>query len=323
MATAGRLNLAVRPGTMSAYGPPQAVSMQLRNRNTTLSRETQEDQGIQRRTVLEILQSEGLPNLVERCRSGTDAEKERAAATLAFCASNDLQAKMRIVSAGGLPPLIAMLSAEDGAGDGIDDDGDESTENYDMKEQARQTRSPVQRMPPAQPTARPSAGGEDNVRAVQQLPVEPAPGGRARRHPASRQDPHREDPGTHPSAPAPHRAHVPRPAPLTSRPPTSHAQQEKGSQVGVPWSIKEAAVDTLGLLSLELAGGLSQEILHAEGGVPKLLAVSNDPDCSGSCRAAVHTALRNLATCARSLRAAASTIAPCLHPHGHACHDLP
>lgn len=39
--------------------------------------------------ALEVVQREGLPDLVSRCRSGSDAEKEAAAALLSFIATHD------------------------------------------------------------------------------------------------------------------------------------------------------------------------------------------------------------------------------------------
>ena len=59
------------------------------------------------------MQREGLPNLIQRCRNGSDTQKEEAAAMLSFIATHDNVAAGMIVSAGGLPPLIAMMGAED------------------------------------------------------------------------------------------------------------------------------------------------------------------------------------------------------------------
>jgi hypothetical protein len=81
-----------------------------------------------RDAVLEVVQREGLPDIIGRCRSGTDAEKEKAAELIAYLAYNDGQCAGFIVAAGGIPPLIAMLHAEDGRGD---DDP-----RFDMKEVA-------------------------------------------------------------------------------------------------------------------------------------------------------------------------------------------
>lgn len=81
-----------------------------------------------REKVLEIVQREGLPDIIGRCRSGTDAEKEKAASLLSYLAMNDGQCAGIIVAAGGVPPLIAMLDAEDGRGD--------EDLTYDMKEVA-------------------------------------------------------------------------------------------------------------------------------------------------------------------------------------------
>ena len=81
-----------------------------------------------REKVLAIVQQHGLPDIIGWCRSGTDAEKEKGAALLSYLAANDGQCAGFIVAAGGVPPLIAMLDAEDGAGD---DDP-----KFDMKEVA-------------------------------------------------------------------------------------------------------------------------------------------------------------------------------------------
>ena len=81
--------------------------------------------------VQEVVQEHGIPNLVEQCRSGTDAQKEKAAALLSFVATHDFICAGMIVSAGGIAPLVAMLSAESGRGD------DDQT--IDMKEQACKT----------------------------------------------------------------------------------------------------------------------------------------------------------------------------------------
>ena len=50
---------------------------------------------IQQRTAAAhaVVQEHGIPNLAEQCRSGTDAEKERAAAHLSFIATHDLHAR--------------------------------------------------------------------------------------------------------------------------------------------------------------------------------------------------------------------------------------
>ena len=55
----------------------------------TAHKHTQEELRLRSAAALEVVQREGLPNLVTRCRSGTDAEKEQAAALLSFIATHD------------------------------------------------------------------------------------------------------------------------------------------------------------------------------------------------------------------------------------------
>jgi hypothetical protein len=215
------------------------------NLNEVLPHHTQEEKAAQRRVVIKLVQSEGLPDLVERCRSGDDATKERAAAILSFIAANDMQCKSAIVSAGGLPPLIAMLTAEDGAGEELDDDGDGATSNFDMKEQAVKTIFDL------------CEGCPSNQRPV-------------------------ADRGAIP--------------PLIKI--VADEIEQEGSSKGVPWSIKEAAVETLAVLAMEVAGGLAQELIHSEGGITKLLEVARHPYCPPKTKESVARALRNLATCA-------------------------
>ena len=92
---------------------------------------TQEELHERSQAALEVVQREGLPNLVERCRNGSDAEKEQAALTLSFIATHDSNCAGMIVSAGGIQPLISMLGVEDGRGD--------ADPSLDMKEQAVKT----------------------------------------------------------------------------------------------------------------------------------------------------------------------------------------
>lgn len=88
---------------------------------------------IQQRTAAAhaVVQEHGIPNLVEQCRSGTDAEKERAAAHLSFIATHDFTCAGMIASSGGIEPLVAMLTSERGHGD--------EDPTIDMREQAVKT----------------------------------------------------------------------------------------------------------------------------------------------------------------------------------------
>ncbi len=90
-----------------------------------------EEVGERRQAVLKVVQSVGLPNLVQKCRSGNPSEMEEGARMLEFLAASDPQCKSCIVAAGALPPLVEMLHADDGVGD------DDPT--IDMKEQAVKT----------------------------------------------------------------------------------------------------------------------------------------------------------------------------------------
>ena len=92
---------------------------------------TQEEIRLRTEAALQVVQQEGLPDLVQRCRSGTDADKEKAAALLSFIATHDQGCACMIVSAGGIDPLVAMLHADAGRGD--------EDPTLDMKEQACKT----------------------------------------------------------------------------------------------------------------------------------------------------------------------------------------
>lgn len=113
---------------LPAYG-----AMSLGGQSFADMRPKYSDEELRQRTVAaqEVVQEHGIPNLVEQCRSGTDAQKEKAAALLSFIATHDFICAGMIVSAGGIAPLVAMLSAESGRGD------DDQT--IDMKEQACKT----------------------------------------------------------------------------------------------------------------------------------------------------------------------------------------
>ena len=78
---------------------------------------TKEEIQQRRELALQVVQREGLPDIINRVRTGTDAEKETAVKMLSFIATHDGQCAGMIVSAGGLPPLIPLLSAKDGVGD--------------------------------------------------------------------------------------------------------------------------------------------------------------------------------------------------------------
>ena len=99
----------------------------------TMSTSKYTDDELRERSVAaqEVVQEHGIPNLVEKCRSGTDAEKEKAAALLSFIATHDFICAGMITSAGGIAPLVAMLNAESGRGD--------EDHTIDMKEQACKT----------------------------------------------------------------------------------------------------------------------------------------------------------------------------------------
>jgi len=110
------------PIIMSASRPSSRLS-------TARPQYSQQEKAERRDAALEIVQSEGLPPIIGRCRSGTPAEKEKAAAILSFIATHDAQCALTIVAAGGIPPLIAMMKAQN-AGLGDEDP------KYDMREQA-------------------------------------------------------------------------------------------------------------------------------------------------------------------------------------------
>jgi len=84
-----------------------------------------------REKALQLVQKEGLPDIIARCRKGNDAEKEEAAAKLSFLAQHDTQCASTIVSIGGVPPLVEMMMMGEGRGDA---DG-----TFDMREQAVKT----------------------------------------------------------------------------------------------------------------------------------------------------------------------------------------
>jgi len=73
-----------------------------------------------RNEALAIVQREGVPQIIAKCRSGDPAVMEKAAATLSYCAQRDGQIACNVVACGGLLPLVAMMAAPARAGD--DDD---------------------------------------------------------------------------------------------------------------------------------------------------------------------------------------------------------
>jgi hypothetical protein len=115
-------------GQLPAYG-----AMSIGGQSFADTRPKYSDEELRLRTVAaqEVAQEHGIPNLVEQCRNGTDAQKEKAAALLSFCATHDFICAGMIVSAGGIEPLVSMLHADSGRGD------DDQT--IDLKEQAVKT----------------------------------------------------------------------------------------------------------------------------------------------------------------------------------------
>lgn len=110
-------------GTLPPYSPPPSIRRPTQYSNEELLERSERAQA--------VVQRHGLPNLVEQLRSGSDAEKEKAAALLSFAATHDFICAGLIVSAGGIPPLVRMLGAADGRGD--------EDPTIDMKEQAVKT----------------------------------------------------------------------------------------------------------------------------------------------------------------------------------------
>jgi hypothetical protein len=70
-----------------------------------------------RQKALDLIQSEGLPDIIEKCRNGSDAEKEQAAEKLSFIATHDAQCCGMIITTGGVGPLVEMMKADSGRGD--------------------------------------------------------------------------------------------------------------------------------------------------------------------------------------------------------------
>lgn len=78
---------------------------------------TQQEIQQRREMALKVVQQQGLPDIINRVRTGTPAAQEEAVKTLSFIATHDGQCAGMIVAAGGLPPLIPLLSVQDGIGD--------------------------------------------------------------------------------------------------------------------------------------------------------------------------------------------------------------
>ena len=73
-----------------------------------------------REEALAIVQLEGVPQILEQCRSGDPAVMERAAAKIQFVSERHPQIACNVVQCGGLRALVAMMEAPVAAGD--DDD---------------------------------------------------------------------------------------------------------------------------------------------------------------------------------------------------------
>ena len=95
----------------------RAVALLFRDMMADTTKLSQEQLKERRDAALKVVQAEGLPDLIKACRSGTDAEKEKACEKLSFIASHDQQCSETIVSVGGIVPLVAMMQAESGRGD--------------------------------------------------------------------------------------------------------------------------------------------------------------------------------------------------------------
>lgn len=75
------------------------------------------EQRSRRDEALAICQREGIPQIIERCRSGDPAAMEQGASTLEFIADRDPSIACNIVQCGGLPPLVAIIAAPARAND--------------------------------------------------------------------------------------------------------------------------------------------------------------------------------------------------------------